>query len=326
MRQPRRRPHAPASVLLAPADARDGGDRSRRAAAAVEGILQSSLRGDIAIELRVAPGTWPVAVDNSEFELALLNLAVNARDAMSGGGRLTIIGRQRARVAEGDALGIAGDFVALRVADTGAGIPAEIIGRVFEPFFTTKEVGKGTGLGLSQVYGFARQAGGTATVESVPGRGTTRHPLPAARHPAGHARERPARRAAAARLSQRVRILLVEDNPDVAAATRAAARGAGLRRLHAADVAAARSALAREPVDVVLSDIVMPGGANGLDLAREVRRERGSLPVVLATGYSDQAQAAADEGFAILRKPYSMSDLHDALTAALGGAATPQVA
>ena len=99
----------------------------------------------------------------------------------------------------------------------------------------------------------------------------------------------------------------------------------GFDVLHVADVAAARSALACEPVDVVLSDIVMPGSANGLDLAREVRRERGSLPVVLATGYSDQAQAAADEGFAILRKPYGMSDLHDALTAALGGAATPQV-
>ena len=124
---------------------------------AAQGILRSSLRGDITIALRVAPDTWPVAVDDSEFELALLNLAVNARDAMSSGGSLTI-SADNITVNEGDALGIAGEFVALRVADSGAGIPAEIIGRVFEPFFTTKEVGKGTGLGLSQVYGFARQA------------------------------------------------------------------------------------------------------------------------------------------------------------------------
>ena len=293
--------------------------------AAAQGILRSSLRGDITIALRLAPGTWSVAVDESEFELALLNLAVNARDAMSSGGSLTI-SADNVTVSEGDALGIAGEFVALRVADSGAGIPAEIIGRVFEPFFTTKEVGKGTGLGLSQVYGFARKAGGTATVDSVPGRGTTvtlylpRAGRPATPKATGAAVPSPSR------LSHRVRVLMVEDHPDVAAVTRSLLEELGYDVLHAPDVAAARSALAREPVDVVLSDIVMPGGANGLHLAREMRRERGSPPVVLATGYSDQAQAAADEGFAILRKPYGMSDLRDALTAALGGAARPQVA
>ena len=137
---------------------------------AIQPILQSSLRGDIAVDVRVAPGAWPVAVDRSEFELALLNLAVNARDAMTSGGRLTITADNVTvtDTAEDAALGITGDFVAVRVSDTGTGIPAELIGRVFEPFFTTKEVGKGTGLGLSQVYGFARQAGGTATVASAP--------------------------------------------------------------------------------------------------------------------------------------------------------------
>ena len=137
---------------------------------AIQPILQSSLRGDIAVDVRVAPGAWPVAVDRSEFELALLNLAVNARDAMTSGGRLTITADNVTvtDTAEDAALGITGDFVAVRVSDTGTGIPAELIGRVFEPFFTTKEVGKGTGLGLSQVYGFARQAGGTATVSSAP--------------------------------------------------------------------------------------------------------------------------------------------------------------
>ncbi len=287
---------------------------------AAQGILRSSLRGDIAITLRVAPDTWPVAVDNSEFELALLNLAVNARDAMTSGGSLTI-STVNVTVNEGDPLGIVGEFVALRVADSGVGIPAEIIGRVFEPFFTTKEVGKGTGLGLSQVYGFARQAGGTATVDSVPGRGTTvTLYLPRAGRPAT-TKATEAAAPSPARLSHRLRVLMLEDHPDVAVVTRELLEELGYDVLHAADVAAARFALSREPVDVVLSDIVMPGGVNGLDFAREVRRERGSLPVVLATGYSEQARVAADEGFAILRKPYGMSDLHEALTAALGGAA-----
>ncbi len=294
---------------------------------AMRGLLQSSLRGDIAVEVRTAPGLWPVAIDSSEFELALLNLAVNARDAMSGGGRL-VISADNVTVGEGpqgrDTLGIAGDFVAVRVADTGSGIPPEIVGRVFEPFFTTKEVGKGTGLGLSQVYGFARQAGGTATVESTPGQGTTvtlylprsTAPLTAQAAPAA---------APPARLSERVRVLLVEDNPAVAEVTRDLLAELGYDVVHAADVAAARAALERESVDVVLSDIVMPGGAKGLDLAREVR-QRGGPPVVLATGYSDQAQAAANEGFAILRKPYSMNGLHDALREALGPVERPKVA
>ncbi|MBY0323298.1 MAG: response regulator [Reyranella sp.] len=294
---------------------------------AMQGLLQSSLRGDIAVEVRTAPGLWPVAIDTSEFELALLNLAVNARDAMSGGGSL-VIGADNVTVGEGtkaaETLGIAGDFVAVRVADTGSGIPAEIVGRVFEPFFTTKEVGKGTGLGLSQVYGFARQAGGTATVESAPGRGTTvtlylprsTAPLSAEAAPADPP---------PARLAERVRVLLVEDNAAVAEVTRELLAELGYDVVHAADVAAARAALEGEAIDVVLSDIVMPGGANGLDLAREVR-QRGGLPVVLATGYSDQAQAAANEGFAILRKPYSMNGLHDALREALGPVERPKVA
>ena len=130
---------------------------------------------------------------------------------------------------------------------------------------------------------------------------------------------------APAQLNARARVLLVEDNPDVAEVARLLLEELGYDVVHAADVAAAREALARASIDVVLTDIVMPGDANGLDLAREVR-QRESLPVVLATGYSDQAQAAANEGFSILRKPYSMSGLNDALREALGAAATAKVA
>ena len=214
--------------------------------------------------------------------------------------------------------------MAVRVADTGTGIPAELIGRVFEPFFTTKEVGKGTGLGLPQVYGFARQAGGTATVASAPGQGTTAALyLPRATGPV--TAEPAATVPPPAQRSQRLRVLLVEDNADVAEVARLLLEELGYDVVHAADVAAAREALDRGSIEVVLSDIVMLGGANGLDLAREIR-QRGSLPVVLATGYSDQAQVAAYEGFAILRKPYSMSGLNDALREALGAATTAKVA
>jgi hypothetical protein len=210
--------------------------------------------------------------------LAVLNLAVNARDAMSSGGSLTI-SADNVTVSEGDALGIAGEFVALRVADSGAGIPPEIIGRVFEPFFTTKEVGKGTRLGLSQVYGFARQAGGTATVDSVPGRGTTVTlylPLagrPATPKAAGAAVPSPSR------VSHGVRVLMVEDHSDVAVITRSLLEELGYEVLHAADVAAARFALSREPVDVVLSDIVIAGRRQ-----RPRSRTRGAARAGFAAG------------------------------------------
>ena len=138
----------------------------------LDDMLRSSLRGDIAVAVHAPPDLWPTKVDPSEFELAILNLAVNARDAMPNGGRLTIAA-QNVSLADPGAIGLAGDYVALTVADTGTGIPPDLLARVFEPFFTTKEVGKGTGLGLSQVYGFARQSGGTATIASEPGRGTT---------------------------------------------------------------------------------------------------------------------------------------------------------
>ena len=200
---------------------------------AIQRILQSSLRGDIAVDVRVAPGAWPVAVDRSEFELALLNLAVNARDAMSGGGRLTITADNVTvnDTAEGNAtLGITGDFVAVRVSDTGTGIPAELIGRVFEPFFTTKEVGKGTGLGLSQVYGFARQAGGTATVASAARAGDDGDPLPAARQRARHRAEPAATVPPPAQLSAARAGAAGRGQCRCCRGGTAAARGAGLRR------------------------------------------------------------------------------------------------
>jgi two-component system NtrC family sensor kinase len=251
----------------------------------------------------------------------LLNLAVNARDAMSSGGRLAISTRN-VSLRRPNTIGLDGDFIAVSVSDSGAGIPPEFIGRVFEPFFTTKEVGKGTGLGLSQVYGFARQAGGAAAVESKVGRGTTvTLYLPRSLEPVDPevaVSDGSTRKAA----RERGRVLLVEDNHDVAEVTRGLLEELGYTVVLAFDVASARTSL-RGPakVHVVLTDIVMPGGADGLDLARWIRQEGGDMPaVILATGYSDKAQSATDEGFTILRKPYDVTQLRNALAEALKNA------
>jgi two-component system NtrC family sensor kinase len=283
-------------------------------------MLQSSLRGDIAVEANIPYRLWPTKVDISEFELSLLNLAVNARDAMPGGGRLNITARN-VTFAQPNALNLDGEFVALSVRDTGAGIPPEVLGRVFEPFFTTKEVGKGTGLGLSQVYGFARQAGGTAAITSELALGTTvtlylpRSKEPVDPHPTDNSDT-----AVSPRVGEGGHILLVEDNLEVADITRGLLEELGYIVVCASDAPDARGVLRerKERVDLVLTDIVMPGSANGLDLARWIRQEhRGSLPVILATGYSEHAQTAADEGFTILRKPYDAAELREAIADAL---------
>lgn len=284
---------------------------------AIQNMLQSSLRGDIMVEMAIAPNIWHTKVDIGEFELALLNLAVNARDAMTAGGRLTLAARNASFV-EPNALGLSGDFVAVSMQDTGIGIPADVLNRVFEPFFTTKDVGKGTGLGLSQVYGFAQQAGGLATVVSEVGRGTTvTLYLPRSQEstePDG------IDAATTPRLREHVHVLLIEDNPQVAEVSHAMLEELGYAVTLASDAETGLRVLRgpRQQIDIVLSDIVMPGGASGLDLARAVRQQYGDdLPVILATGYSDKAQTAADEGFAILRKPFDSSALHAAITDAL---------
>lgn len=281
-------------------------------------MLQSSLRGDISVETRVSPNIWRVCIDQSEFELALLNLAVNARDAMPSGGRFVIAARN-VRLSEEHPAG-QGEFVAISAEDTGQGISPEFLARVFEPFFTTKDVGKGTGLGLSQVYGFARQAGGEATIESKIGTGTkvTMY-LPRSFEDLS-AGDVPADRGGESEQKGKGLVLLVEDNAEVADVTSGLLQDLGYEVLIRGDVMSALKALKVTPdIDVLLSDIMMPGGANGLDLAHVVRNEHSDMPVILATGYSERAQAAADEGFTILRKPYGLDDLREALANAIRG-------
>jgi two-component system NtrC family sensor kinase len=304
----RRQTHEPTAVDLA------------RRLPQIQEMLASSLRGDIQVEVRAADGLWPTKVDLSELELAVLNLAVNARDAMPNGGRLTIAA-QNVTFDDTATIGLKGEYVALTLTDTGVGIPPDILSRVFEPFFTTKEVGKGTGLGLSQVYGFAQQSGGAATVASEPGRGTTvTLYLPRTRdsetEPGGDGRaaEEPPRPREG--LGQ---VLLVEDNAGVAEIARSHLEEIGYRVAHAPEVRSAQAMFRDKAgeIDLVFTDIVMPGDLNGLDFARDVRRDTGGrVPVLLATGYSDVAQAAADEGFPILRKPYGREELRDAIAKA----------
>ena len=281
-------------------------------------MLSRSLREDIAFSLDLPRDLWPVMADSAEFELALLNIGVNARDAMPDGGRFAVTARNISlSPGERQGDGLAGDFVEVTLSDSGVGMEPEVRARAFEPYFTTKAVGLGSGLGLSQVYGFARQSGGSASIVSTPGGGTAiRLYLPRASTPPAAApaavspRETPAPPAA--------QVLLVEDDPEVAEVTIELLRDLGYEAATAANGRAALELLAREPsIALVLSDIVMPGGTSGIELARHLRRHRPELPVVLLTGHSRSAAQLVAEGFALLEKPYRRDELAAAIGAAI---------
>ncbi len=281
-----------------------------------KGLIAPAVSSKVSVEVQVEPDTAPVTVDISELELALINLAVNARDAMPNGGSLRI---HAANAPAGQAPGLEGPFVVISVQDSGAGASADIVERVFEPFFTTKEVGKGTGLGLSQVYGFCVRAGGSATFHSVVGEGSTVRmyfPVAAAVDPPQAAQVSAPRAMRQGKQPLRgVRVLLVEDNPDLADATKGLLESMGceVMQLDSADEAieVLRADAAR--FDIVLSDIVMSGMADGIDLAARIKTDHPALPVVLMSGYSDSLDRASALGVTVLPKPCSP----DALLAAI---------
>jgi PAS domain S-box-containing protein len=266
-------------------------------------LITTSVGASVKILQSIAPETWPVKVDVSELELALLNLAINARDAMSDGGSISIIS-ENVMLNGGDPAGLHGDFVALTIADAGCGIPPDILARVFDPFFTTKKGGKGSGLGLAQVYGFARQSGGTATIDSELGRGTrvTLYLPRATEEDAGAVTGKDAVPAGSGR------VLLVEDNPDVSEASAVMLEQLGYAVQQVENAGAALAALEQQHFELMVSDIVMAGALNGYQLARLARERWPDLPVLLVTGYSEAAEAAAYE-FTLLRKPYQLSEL-----------------
>jgi two-component system, NtrC family, sensor kinase len=280
----------------------------------VKEMLSRSLREDVEIRVVVPRKPCLVKVDPNEFELALLNLAVNARDAMPSGGTLTITAKPIVLRGKASDEGLSGEFVAVRVADTGDGIPPDVLPRVFEPFFTTKEVGKGTGLGLSQVYGFARQSGGAATITSSPRRGTAITMfVPRSFEMPPQSCETSMAPDAAPGAGM---VLVVEDNAEVGEIARAYFEHLGYRVKQAASAQAALDAIPQDgDIDVIFSDILMPA-MNGLELAAEVRRRFPKIAVLLTTGYSSSAQDAVRQGFEVLHKPYDLSALQRALQTA----------
>ncbi len=275
-------------------------------------MLKRSLRGDIEIRTELSQQTCFAEVDASELELAILNLAVNAQDAMSDSGVLVLCVGRATLGGDGSVHGLAGEYVAVGVSDTGAGISADLLPRVFEPFFTTKEVGKGTGLGLSQVYGFARQSGGAATISSTLDHGTmvTLY-LPRANE-ASQPEISPSQ--AESPTVGRGSALVVEDDRDVAVLCAGALEQLGYRTDCVESAHAALKFLQRgAAVDLVVTDILMPGSVNGLELARQIRSQWPRVAILLMTGYSGDDQDPAGEGFDLLRKPFDLATLAEAL-------------
>jgi signal transduction histidine kinase/CheY-like chemotaxis protein len=275
-------------------------------------LLDHSLRENVSVRFALPRDLWPVDVDVSQFDVAVLNLAVNAKDAMPHGGLVCITATNRPAALDGQ------DAVEIAVQDEGIGMTPDAIEKAFEPFFTTKEVGRGTGLGLSQVYGFVQSAGGKVSIASQPAKGTTISML--------LPRSLPQPEAAAAipadadhTALKGLRVLLVEDDPSLNELVGQMLEEQGSQVLSAASAAEALAVFEKNPVDAVLSDMVMPGEMGGLDLARRMRAMCTDFPVVLMTGYSAAAGPAAAEGFTVLRKPFTMAALATTLEDSLRG-------
>jgi signal transduction histidine kinase/CheY-like chemotaxis protein/integral membrane sensor domain MASE1 len=280
-------------------------------------MLSQSLRENIAIVVEIPDDVWPVMVDPAELELALLNVGVNARDAMPNGGRFRLEARNLSLRSDDLAGGgLVGDFVAMVLSDTGTGMTADVQARAFEPYFTTKEVSQGSGLGLSQVYGFAKQSNGAAQIESEIGQGTSVTLfLPRTDNLSVRPRSVADDFVPAAVPAC---ILLVEDDAEVAETTTELLRDIGYEAHWVQDGKAALAALDRNPrIELVMSDILIPGGTSGLELARILREHRPELPVVLATGYSQYALPVVEEGLRLVEKPYRREVLAASLRAAI---------
>jgi len=276
-----------------------------------ENLLDRAVGEAVTVNIEEAPEQWYCRTDPHQLETAILNLAINARDAMPQGGTLTLktaIRKLDPQAATANGANV-GDYVVVSVADTGVGMAADIVDRVFEPFFTTKEVGKSTGLGLSQVYGFARQSGGFVAIESHPGIGTTVSiHLPRA--------TKPEATQAVASPSVEVKgkgiVLVVEDDSDVRAVASSLLENLGYCVLEAETGSDAMKLIDRgERVDLVFTDVIMPGEMNGIDLVREMKVKHAGIPVLLTSGYTAQRIAMGElvEGLQLLRKPYTQVDL-----------------
>jgi signal transduction histidine kinase len=281
-------------------------------------LLDRTLGERIEVRAVLDPAAWPVFVDNHQLENAILNLAVNGRDAMDGEGQL-IISTANATVAANAVGDIQpGDYLRISVSDSGCGMTQEVIDRAFEPFFTTKEVGKGTGLGLSQIFGFAHQSGGEVGIESVPGQGTTvsiylprtaAQPTNVRLHPAAQRQE-------ADITVPGARILLVEDDPRVRTATVGALEDLGYDPVSCSGGAEAMRLFAEADFDLIVSDVVMPE-MTGPELVKELRIRRPDIAVLFVTGFVGDGESEDLVGHELLRKPFTVAALASSVASAL---------
>ena len=286
------------------------------------GRMLNRLIGEhIAIDLHLATDLWSVRADAAQLEQVLVNLALNARDAMPDGGRLAIETTNReVSVSQARALEISpGLFVELLVRDTGIGIPADVQGRIFEPFFTTKPKGAGTGLGLSMVYGFVRQSGGTVSVQSAPGLGSTFSlllPRTDDTTPSGP----PAPRTLTAATHGTGTVLIVEDERALRRLSATVLRQAGYQTIEASDGQQALDlyTVHSHRIVMVVTDVVMPR-MGGIELAKRLRALRSDIPLLFVTGYVEQSEILHEQGTPVLLKPFSPNSLLTAVTAALSG-------
>jgi signal transduction histidine kinase/CheY-like chemotaxis protein len=286
-------------------------------------LLARTIGPHIRVETQLNPNLWQAMADRTQIEVMILNLAINARDAMPGGGRLTIATRN----VDGVPPELAGEltpgqYIAITVSDTGTGMTPAVLAKAFEPFFTTKEQGKGTGLGLSQLYGFAKQSGGTARIDSQEGSGTTVTVyLPRTQAAA----ETAAPAVLEARPRERLPVLLVDDDDAVRTVAAAMLEELGYEVHAVGSGAAALKALDSHDFALLLTDVAMPG-MNGVELARRVRPRAPDLPILFASGYADIqtfGEELSDE--VLLKKPYRVTDLAGRLEAALAGRRTDNV-
>jgi CheY-like chemotaxis protein len=296
-------------------------------------LIQRTVGPEIKLDLRLLDGTWFALCDPNQLESGLLNLAINARDAMPDGGRLTVITTDRPP-SEDDPVpenGVRpGGWVQITVADTGTGMPPDVLERAFEPFFTTKPIGEGTGLGLSQIYGFVQQSGGFVRLESQIGRGTTMHIFlprhePAATGPSGHASDGATADPGDVRQVAGATVLVVEDEEIVRSMTVEALSELGYDVIQAPDgPAALRIVQSSVRFDLLVTDVGLPG-INGRQLAEAARESRPNLPILLITGYAGRAldDAGLPHGVDVMRKPFALEELAARVRARLEGVLLP---
>jgi signal transduction histidine kinase len=299
---------------------------------ASEGFLRRAAGEAVVVTFSYAPNLWRCRIDPVQLEAAILNLVVNARDAMPKGGSLRIETANRSvseASEEAESAVAPGDYVRMVVSDTGHGMAPEVVQRAFEPFFTTKEAGKGSGLGLSQIYGSITQSGGHVLIDSTLGEGTTFNlylPRDLPRSEVSASPSATDNEHTYAVPGSGEKILIVDDNEDVREVAVVIVRSLGYEVLSAADATEAIALMRiHGGIDLLVSDIVMAGGVDGFDLARRARELNPSLPILLMSGYPANAGVAEACDFPILRKPYRRNELARQIRLALGDQIAPSV-